>query len=148
VALPEILQIGQQVFLARHAVHLVDRRNHRHAGRRDGLEGRGVLVRPTQCLHDEQRQVGIADRGAGRAIQIAVECVGPALMDPRGIDKEDLPLGTRLDAEDGMAGGLGLVRGDRDLLAHQAVQQGRFADIGPSDDGHGPAATDEGFRHS
>src|SRR5205807_5068514 len=59
------------------------------------------------------------------------------------VDSDHLPVVVRRDPADRAAGGLRTVRDDRDLLAHQPVQQGRLPDVRPSGERNEP-----GTRHS
>ena len=55
-------------------------------------------------------------------------------MDARGIQKYDLKAFPGEHPLDGVAGGLGLVGDDGDLLPHQSVEQRGLAHIGPAQD--------------
>jgi hypothetical protein len=54
----------------------------------------------------------------------------------RGVDQHELGPGQVADADDPVAGGLGLVGNDRDLFVEDPVEQGLLADIGPADQGN------------
>ena len=61
----------------------------------------------------------------------------------RGVDVDDLPVGTGVGADDAVPGRLRLVGDDRQLGADQPVQQRGLAGVGPADQGdearlHGP----------
>ena len=81
----------------------------------------------------EQQQVALFQRRAHGVHQALVER-RIRLVNARRIDEHDLRFGRRDHALNGGAGGLRLVRHDRDLLPHQRVQQRRFAGVGPADD--------------
>ena len=57
------------------------------------------------------------------------------LVDPWSIEHYYLVIGPVEDADDPISGGLRFWRNNRYLLAKQTIQQGRFADIGRSDQG-------------
>ena len=56
------------------------------------------------------------------------------LVDARCVEKDELRVFVGTDAEKLIARRLGLVAGDRDLLAQKLVEEGRFSDVGPADD--------------
>ncbi len=131
----QFAQIGQESFLVGKLVDLVDDRNDRSLGIGQGAQGLLVFPGEAPGLHEQQGQIDIAHNGPCRAIEVAVEGTLPALVDARRIDEDDLAAGRGLDSQDGVARSLGLVGGDGQLHAEDAVQQGRFADVGPADDG-------------
>ncbi len=77
--------------------------------------------------------VGLADSRMGDAHHSRMHGV-KRLDESGGIDERDLAVRSVDVAEDPVARGLRLVRRDRDLLAHQPVQQGGLARRGPSHD--------------
>ena len=60
---------------------------------------------------------------------------GFGLVDSRRIQKNDLAFGEVLDPEKAVAGGLGSVGDDGQLLAQETVEERRLAGIGPPDKG-------------
>src|SRR5205814_9916928 len=56
------------------------------------------------------------------------------------VEEHVLALGTRHDAADQVAGGLRARGDDRQLLAHEAVEQARLAGVRPADKRNGTAA--------
>ncbi len=79
------------------------------------------------------------------AVQQAVHGFFPDLMDTRRVDIDRLHAAFRLDTENTMACGLGLFRGNGDLLPEDTIQQGRFTDIGSSYNRYITAATGYGL---
>jgi hypothetical protein len=55
-------------------------------------------------------------------------------MDAGRIDEDGLPFGIVLDPHDAVARRLGFIGDDCELLADDAVQEGRFAGVRPSDE--------------
>ena len=65
---------------------------------------------------------------------------------PRGVQEKELGLRRVDDTQEAVPGGLGLGRGDGELVPHQPVQQGGFAHVGEADEGD--VAAFEVFRHT
>lgn len=57
------------------------------------------------------------------------------LVDPRRVEEDDLTSLVRMDAEDAVARRLSLIGDDRDFMLDNAVDKGRFTDVGAADDG-------------
>ena len=57
-----------------------------------------------------------------------------------GVEEGDLRPGPVAHPQDAGAGGLRARGDDGDVLAQDAVEQRRLADVGPADDGHRPGA--------
>ena len=68
------------------------------------------------------------------SIHQAVERVAVTVLEARRIDKNELRFTRGQDAVNPVARSLSFFRSDADLRADHAIGQGRFADIGPSDD--------------
>jgi hypothetical protein len=69
-------------------------------------------------------------------------------MQAGGNYKDHLSLFEGEDAKLAAAGGLGAGRNGGDLLAHEGVHQGRFADVGAPDDGYKAGAERSSVRFS
>ena len=65
---------------------------------------------------------------------------------PRGVQEQELGLRQVDDAQEAVPGGLGLGRGDGELVPHQPVQEGGLAHVGEADEGD--VAAFEVFRHT
>ena len=94
---------------------------------------------------DDEQHASAEDEGVGRVPHHGG--VHPVLgpVDPGRVDERDLGARPPRHAQDALAGGLGLVGDDRDLLAHERVDERGLAGVGPADDGdladlHTPAA--------
>ena len=131
---------GQQVAPALDGVDLVDDEEERRAARGDQVEGAPVVVVPDHRLHQEEDDVDVVQRGRGGPVQHLVELAPAVDVNAGGIDEDDLPLPLRLDAEDAVAGRLGLVGGDAELLPDQPVQERRLADVRATGDRHDSAS--------
>src|SRR5512140_3226688 len=78
--------------------------------------------------------IGLFADPAGGADHVGIE--GPRrLVDPRAVEEDDLPPRLGEDPRDPVARRLRLPRDDRDLGAHDPVEQGRFADVGAAQQG-------------
>ena len=102
---------------------------------------------PAEGLDHEDDRIDLAERGAHGAVHAADELVADLRLEPRGVHEDDLGVGFGHDAEHAVARRLRLLRGDRDLLADQVVDQGRLADVRTADDGHIAAAEALGHLH-
>ena len=119
---------GQELGLG-HGVDLVDRHDQGavhppQVGQKDlVVRGRGP------GLHQPHHHVGFGQGGEGRLHQAGIQ--RPlGVQHPRGVQKQELGLGPVDDAQEAVPGGLGLGRGDGQLVPHQPVQQGGFAHVG------------------
>ena len=121
------------------AVDLVDRQG-------DGLIGHGPFTQRVQNgLHaigqaamrlDQQHDdIGIRGPAPGGGDHGTVQPAARAEQAGR-VDEDDLCLAVHGNAPDARAGGLHLVRHDRNLGPDHAVQKGRFPGIGFTDQGH------------
>ena len=138
VLLPVSIDQGQQRLLVRQQVDLV----------RQQEDGNGQLL-------DQRQRVLVAGREFARCIDhqqeqvAALQCLphlghhalvharlGP--VDSRRVQKDDLGVGPVHDPLDAVPRGLRLVGDDGDLGAHQRVQQRRFANIRPPENGNKP----------
>ena len=101
---------------------------------RDFLVERGQPLAP---VDHEQGDIGLAHRGLGLLAHAPGQRGGIDLLEPGGVhdaefEPEQLPL-----ALAAVAGDAGAIVDQRHALADQAIEQGRFSDIGSADDGNG-----------
>src|SRR6185437_8220039 len=75
----------------------------------------------------------------------AIEGTRGMIVQAWSVDESDLRSRQIHDPEDAVARGLRTRRDDAHLLSDQGVEQGRFADVRPADQGSEPAA--EAFCH-
>src|SRR5690554_489883 len=106
-----------------------------------------VLIGPARAVDHEEHHVDIAQYLGGTAVHEAVEGLLGVLVQAGGIHVDGLDIVLGLDSQQGVPGGLGLARGDRQLLSQDMVEQRRLAHIGPPDDCH-IAATRRLIAHS
>ena len=90
-------------------------------------------------VDQQQRHVGFLDRRLGLLAHARFEGFVERLFQPGGVDHGEIEIAQMRRAEPPVAGHPGLIVDQRKLLADQPVEQGRFADIGPADDGDGQA---------
>ena len=93
-------------------------------------------------VDDQGDDVDLAERGHRDVDHAHVEAMQGA-MHARGVDVDNLPVGTGVGADDPVARRLRLVGDDRQLGADEPVEQGRLTGVGPADQGdesgpHGP----------
>ena len=140
-------QIRQQARLVGEPVDLVDRSDRRHA-RRQQRQHRAVGVGQFHRLQHDNDRIDAADAVAHRAVHSLVQARAMRGLESRRIDEEELRRRRCHDAEDAMSRRLRLARGDRYARSDQCIDQGRFADIRPTDDGDVAAAKPGGgIRH-
>jgi hypothetical protein len=97
----------------------------------EGVAGAGLLGDVDQQHH----QVGLGERDLRRLDHAPVHAVLRA-VDAGGVVEDDLAPRLAQDADDALAGGLGLVGDDRHLLRQQPVHQRRLAGVGTAHQGH------------
>ena len=106
-----------------------------------------LLVERSQALarvDHEQRRVGIAHRGLGLVAHPARKRMRVLILEAGGVDDPEFEaeqLGLALAA---VAGHARPVVDQRQPLADEPVEQGRFADVGSADDGDGGYGHGEG----
>src|SRR6267142_513090 len=133
------LEEWQQPALGLHAIHLVERAEH---GPAEGAQRRqheivGAL-RPGG-VYDQADDIDLLGGALGRLLHELVE-LAVADVQARRVDEDHLRVAAIADAGDTVARGLGPRRDDRELLAHEAVQQRGLAGVGPADEGDEPGA--------
>ena len=111
------------------------------------VERREALAR----IDQEQRRVGVAHRGLGLLAHPSGQAMRVLVLEARRVDHPEVePEQLRL-ALAPVASHARPVVDQREALADEAVEQGRFADVGPADDGDGRkghgGGLDEDFRH-
>ena len=124
-----VLQPGSDVATAVHVVEFVgdqQRRDVLAQERQHPCISRGEAAR----LHHKQNQVHIGHGANHGFVQRLVEGVAMNGLETGGIHKHKLRCTHGVHTSDAVAGGLRLARGDADLLPHQRVEQGGFADVG------------------
>ncbi len=126
--------------VAAHQIDLVQRQDRAAAALGQALEDApGVAVEPARGVDQQHGRVGILGPRPGRRHHRPVE---PAARreDARRVDVDELRRPLDRNAEQARARRLGLGGDDRQLMADQAVQQGRFAGVRRADQRHIAAA--------
>lgn len=95
------------------------------------VTGANLLIRGDGQADDVDVGIGVFDD----LVEALAEQSARAVQAGR-VDEDDLRVLAVDQAADGVAGGLGLVSRDGDLLPHQRVGQGGLASIGAADKGH------------
>jgi len=80
------------------------------------------------AIHYPEDQIGIKICGSGGSYHITPQNI-TALMNPRGIDKYNLPLVRRQNTADHLPGSLRLGRDNRQILPDQTIEQRRLPNI-------------------
>ena len=128
---------GEQLLGEGLAVHRVGLRHDRDDRLvADGGElGGDELVARADLLVGREAEADRVDLGEGVGDEFVepLPQQGARAVQARGVDQDQLRVVPVHDAADGVARGLRLGRGDRDLLADQGVGEGRLARIGPPD---------------
>ena len=128
---------------------LVDHRYDRHVG---GAQVAGDLLvqrgQPGARIGDEQRRVRAFQRGFGLLAHPAGQAGGVLVLPPGGVDNGEAHPGNLGIAHAPVARHAGLVVHQRQLLADQAIEQRRFADIGPTYDHDCGEGGGIGHRHA
>ena len=125
--------------LVRNHVDLVDHQQYR-AIIRQQLEHFLIAFVITQCFQHVDHHLHIAQAAGDDTIHPTVQGIEVFGLESRRIDEHELRMLVGVDSMDAMTSGLGLARGDADLLPDQVVKQRGLADVGPSDDGDKAAA--------
>jgi hypothetical protein len=133
----EACEVGDPCRVAR-VVELVDRQGDRLGAAVE--RAREVLLdrnEPRRPVDQEQDRVGLRHRGAGLLLDGGGEPLAGIGIEPRRIHEQDPPPVRQLDlAGDGVARDPRLVLDERAPEARIAVEEGRFADVGATDDRH------------
>src|SRR5438093_1150263 len=90
-------------------------------------------------VHDEANEVDLLDRAARDLLHEGTEPAG-GRVEPGRVDEDDLRTREVLDAGDPVARRLWARRDDRELLAHEAIQEGRLARVRAADERNEPCA--------
>ena len=126
----------QQCVLLFHRVDLVDAQ---HAGQPllpDALDQNALrLAHMGDGLHQQQRALHVA-QALPHHLHHVVAQTAAGLVQARGVQQHVLGAVPIHHAVNAVAGGLGLVRHDGDLLAHQCIGQAGLAHVGPSAHGN------------
>ena len=133
----EVAERGGDLHLARDVrraqpVDLVQRDDHRHAaGERapgdEAIARADALARVEDNEHDVHVVEGCVD---GRLHPVGERVHRP--LEPGQIDEDELVVGAVRDSEDPAAGGVRHLRGDRDLVAAERIDERRLADVRPA----------------
>ena len=112
------------------------------AGTRGGNSARTARSRVRQFhrLQHDDDGIDAGDAVAHRPVHPLVQARAMCGLEARRVDEKKLRRRCRHDAEDAMPRRLRLARRDRYARTDQCVDQRRFADVGPADDGDIAAA--------
>ena len=130
----------EPAFFGQAALALVGNENRRLAGLA-GQRGEGAVDRRragARVDHEEDR-VGLRNRGLGLRPHAAGQTIGRRLFEAGGIDHGEFKIAEPRLALAAVARHARAVVDQRQAAADQPVEQGRFADIRPADDGDGEA---------
>ena len=119
------------------ALALVGDQHHRLVGAAREI-GKGAIVRRQAGarVDHEHQGVGKPDRGLGLLLHPRGQRALGALVEARGVDHGEFEIAEASLALAAVAGDAGLVIDQRELLSDQPVEQRRFSDIGPADNGN------------
>src|SRR5260370_38496148 len=119
------------------ALALVGDQYHRLVGAARKI-GKGAIVRrqPGARVDHEHQGVGEADRGLGLFLHPRGQRALGALVEARGIDDREFEIAETALSFAAVARDAGLVIHQRKLLSDQPIEQRRFSDIGPADNGN------------
>ena len=139
VALLHVTQPGRQFAAPMHLIELVGQQQRRHAL---GQQGQHLGIGQVELtgFHHHDNEIDIADSAHHGLVERAVQRVGVAGLKAWRVDKHILSRAERAHARDTVARGLRLARGDADFLAHQGIEQRRFAHVGLAHNGDQAAA--------
>ena len=129
-------QVRHQLGFVFDTVGLVQRDDQRAGHVLHTLEDHLVFVGPLGAVDHEDHHVDVFQRGRGGLVHVAVQGFLAAFVHARSIDIHRLHVAFGLDAQHVVAGGLGLARGDRELLAEDVVEQRGLAHVRAADDGN------------
>ena len=146
IAKPE--RIGfHRAGIALPALALVGDQNHRLVGAAREIGKGAVVRRQTRARVDHEHQgIGKPDRGLGLLLHPRGQRTLGALVEARGIDDGEFEIAETPLALAAVAGDAGLVIDQRELLSDQPVEQRRFSDIGPADNGNGEGGHQRSVR--
>ena len=125
---------GQQLF-GLQQVDLVQQQDLRHLLGRHFLDDGAVMLADCSSVHQHHHAVHAIHRFADGLHHVVAQ-LGAGGVDAGGIQEHHLPVITGHNAHDAVAGGLGAVGDDGDLLADEGVHQRGLAHIGTANDGH------------
>ena len=86
-------------------------------------------------IDDEERHIGVGERPLGLRLHAPGERGRRRLFEPGGVDRPKFEIGDPGGAFAAVAGQPRRVVDQRQPAADEPVEQGRLADIGPSEDG-------------
>src|SRR2546422_10228549 len=103
------------------------------------LEHEPVRMDALRGVHDEANEVDLLDCAARGLLHEGTEPAG-GRVEPGRVDEDDLRAREVLDAGDPVARRLRARRDDRELLADEAIQEGRLARVRAADERNEPCA--------
>ena len=119
-----------------HRIDLVDGEDGRYPARHHLLDQCLLLLTYRRNrLYNKHSQIHIGD-GILNGVDHVVAQLGAGLVETGGIHKDELGIVLGQDAADPVAGGLGFIGNNGDLLANQMICKCGLAHIGPSGDGY------------
>ncbi len=119
------------------ALALVGDQHHRLVGAAREI-GKGAIVRRQAgaCIDHEHQGVGKSDRNLGLFLHPRGQRALGALVEARSVDEREFEIAETSLAFPAVAGDAGFVIDQRKLLPDQPIEQRRFSDIGPADNGN------------
>ncbi len=119
-------------------VDLVEREDRRHASRRDGPEDEAIARAETLGgVQDDERGVDLREGVVDGVLHTPRERV-ERLLKAWQVEKDDLTALQIDDARDTATRRLRVIRDDAHLTTDEPIDEGRLADVGPTEDGYEP----------
>src|SRR5712691_68048 len=136
---PPRLEDRQHPPLRPHEVGLVQHTEDRSSVGLERLQHEPVRMDALRGVHDEANEVDLLDRAARGLLHEGTEPTG-GRVEPWRVDEDNLRAREVLDAGDPVARRLRARRDDGELLAHEAIQEGRLARVRAADERNEPCA--------
>src|SRR5438445_4754482 len=148
----DLLQKGQQLLLVLLRIDLVDRKQARTTAIGQYFAYELIFVSPAPGFDQLHTHIGLRDRTARSAVELAIDRACAACMQARRIEQQDLPGLACDDAEYAVPRGLRLRPDDGEARTDQRVDQRGLADVRAAHDRDGAAAEFcswcDGFAHA